>query len=51
VQASPGPAWGATLVDRRVGAARVSEGWSPWRVALEVDAARFRAEVRALLGA
>jgi hypothetical protein len=59
VVAEPGPAWGATIADRRVpyfGRAgegseqELPEGFSPWRVALGVDVARFRAEVRVLFG-
>ncbi len=59
VHADPGPAWGATIADRRqpffqrAGAdseQALPDGFSPWRVALEVDRDRFRAEVRRLFG-
>jgi len=60
VVTDPGPAWGATIADRRVPYfARAGEGseqelpagFSPWRIGLEVDVERFRAEVRTLFGA
>ncbi|MGZ4682607.1 MAG: nucleoside hydrolase [Acidimicrobiales bacterium] len=56
----PGPAWGATIADRRMPYfARTGEsaeqgrleGFAPWRVGLGVDVDRFRAEVRTLFGA
>ena len=59
VVADPGPAWGATIADRRVpyfaragedAEQELPEGFSPWRVALGVDVERFRAEVRTLFG-
>ena len=60
VQATPGPAWGATIADlrelafERLGEASrqaTPEGFAPWRVALEAAVERFRAEVWAMLGA
>lgn len=58
VQASPGPAWGATVADHRIPVFEAANGvtqptppgFSPWRVALGVDVEAFRAEVRALFG-
>ena len=59
VQAGPGPAWGSTIADRRApffaaaGGDSVQEAhddFTPWRVALGVDVARFRSEVRHLFG-
>lgn len=63
VQAAPGPAWGATVADRRVpffAAAAVASGadaeqppheqLAEWRIALRVDVERFRTEVRRLFG-
>lgn len=59
VQATPGPAWGTTVVDRRVPFfARSGQdpkqatppGFAPWRIALDVDVAAFRHQVRTLLG-
>lgn len=58
VVTSPGPAWGATVADLRVpffardsaGRQAVPDGFSPWRVALDVDADRFRAGFRRLVG-
>ncbi|MBO6726083.1 MAG: nucleoside hydrolase [Rhizobiaceae bacterium] len=55
---TPGPAWGSTIVDFRAplfaglgGSEQVQpEGFSPWRIALEVDRDRFRDRVRALFG-
>jgi purine nucleosidase len=55
---APGPAWGSTVVDfrapafaRRGGSEQASpEGFSPWRIALGVDRARFRACARKLFG-
>jgi inosine-uridine nucleoside N-ribohydrolase len=59
VQATPGPAWGATVADRRQpyfarragGELNMPNGFAEWRVGLEVDAAGFRKEIRRLLGA
>lgn len=60
VQAGPGPAWGTTVVDRRVpfferggsGAVQASPpGFGPWQIGLEVDVSAFRREVRTLFGA
>jgi purine nucleosidase len=58
IQSDPGPAWGATVADRRapyfanLTGSRQSEatGFSPWRIALEVDVDGFRARVRQLFG-
>ena len=58
VQTGPGPAWGATVVDRRVLAfSRVEgsvqeapPGFAPWRIASEIDVGRFRHHVRTLFG-
>lgn len=57
VAVEPGPAWGMTVVDRRQpfferngGAQTMPDGFHPCHVAMEVGAARFRAEVRALFG-
>jgi len=60
VQADPGPAWGRTVVDlrelafRRRGGDQAQQptppGFAPWNVGLDVDVARFRAEVRRLFG-
>ena len=58
VQTAPGPAWGATVVDRRVLAfSRVEgstqeapPGFAPWRIGLGIDVDRFRAHVRHLFG-
>lgn len=59
VDTGGGVAWGATVADRRVpfferrgpGSAQASApGMSPWRIALDVDVALFRAEVRRLFG-
>jgi purine nucleosidase len=57
VVTSEGPAWGATIADRRAPIfARVAgsrqaqpEGFSEWRVALGVDVDKFRANFRALI--
>jgi purine nucleosidase len=46
VDTAGGPAWGTTVVDRRPNAASSA---ARWRVALDVDVERFRAEVRAVL--
>lgn len=59
VVTSEGPAWGATIADLRAPIfARLAgsrqaqpEGFSPWRVALEVDVEHFRARFRQLVGA
>ena len=64
VQVGPGPAQGATVVDRRVtffaaAAARSSagsesaeqalpDGFAPWQIGLEVDVESFRANLRAM---
>ena len=59
VQATPGPAWGATIADRRMPFFHAAGGesvqgahqeFTPWRIALGVDVARFRSEVRHLFG-
>lgn len=50
VDCGGGAAWGTTVVDRRPGGA-TTDGFHPWRIALEVDAPRFRATFRALCGA
>ena len=59
IDTSGGPAWGATIVDlrqplfARAGAhatQQAGEGF-PWRVALDIDLPRFRAEVGRLFGA
>ncbi len=58
VDTTGGPAWGATVVDRRARSFAALEGaeqqrppgFSDWRVALGADAERFRCRVRALFG-
>lgn len=59
VQATAGPAWGATVVDRRVPFFVRSgqdpnqptpPGYARWRVAVDADVPAFRHAVRALLG-
>ena len=53
-----GPAWGATVADRRApvfapiaGSQQPSPpGFTPWRIALDVDADRFRDQFRRLCG-
>lgn len=58
VQTGSGPAWGASVADLRTLAfARLEEstqepidGFSPWRVSLGIDVARFRTTVRTLFG-
>lgn len=57
VAVEPGPACGMTVVDRRQpfferngGAQTMPAGFHPCHVAMEVDAARFRAEIRKLFG-
>lgn len=59
VQTAPGPAWAATVADRRVpyferagaGSAQASlDGFAPWQIGLEVDVDTFRREVRWLFG-
>jgi purine nucleosidase len=58
ISTAMGPAWGSTIVDfrapvfARLGGSEQSqpEGFAPWRIALEVDRARFRACARALFG-
>jgi purine nucleosidase len=58
VDTAGGPAWGATVVDRRARSfARLQgaeqprpAGFSNWRIALGVDAEAFRARVRRLFG-
>ena len=42
-------AWGATVADRRPIPEIDLEGFTPWRVALTADVARFRAALRSLL--
>jgi inosine-uridine nucleoside N-ribohydrolase len=49
VDTAGGPAWGATIVDRRRFGVP-AEGFSRWRVALHADVERFRAAARALFG-
>ncbi len=58
VQTAPGPAWGATIADRRVpffaraGSGSVQAappGFGDWAVALDVDVAAYQTEVDALL--
>ena len=44
-------AWGATVADFRPWAERTPDGFHPWRIALDVDAERFRAETERMLGA
>jgi purine nucleosidase len=61
VQTAPGPAWGATVADRRgllrgldattMGDQPTPAGFAPVQVAAEVDVERYRAEVRAMFGA
>jgi len=58
VETHPGPAQGMTVADRRQpfferngGAQNLPDGFHPVEVGLDVDAARFRAEVRWLFGA
>jgi purine nucleosidase len=59
VHADPGPAWGTTIADRRQpffqraggdSEQALPDGFAPWRVALDVDASRFRREVRRMFG-
>ncbi len=60
VQDTPGRPGGVVVVDLagavlragggRVRPSRVTEGFSPWELGLEVDVDRFRAEVRQLFG-
>ena len=58
VDTTGGPAWGATIVDLRrplferagSGAVQQGGGGALWRVALGVDVAAWRAEVRRLYG-
>lgn len=57
ISTSPGPAQGMTVADRRVpffvqrgGVQTIPEGFHPCRLAMWVDAARFRAEIRRLFG-
>jgi purine nucleosidase len=57
VVTAEGPAWGATVADRRApifarmaGSAQAQPpGFSPWRIALEVDVLRFRTHFRTLI--
>jgi purine nucleosidase len=59
VVTTEGPAWGATIADRRAPFfARIAgsqqaqpPGFAPWRIALEVDVDRFRTHFRHLTGA
>lgn len=57
VQTQPGPAWAATVADRRVpfferagaGSQQASlDGFAPWEIGLEVDVTAFRAALRTL---
>jgi purine nucleosidase len=57
VVTTPGPAWGATVADRRVpffarvgadSAQLTPPGFTPWRVAVDVDITRFRANAIAM---
>lgn len=57
VQTEPGPAWCATVADRRApfferagaGSQQASfDGFAPWEIGLEVDVAAFRAALRTL---
>jgi purine nucleosidase len=58
IETGGGPAWGATIADRRqpifervAGSAQAQPpGFFPWRVAMEVDVPRFRAHVTTLFG-
>jgi purine nucleosidase len=59
VQVEPGPAWGTTVADhrqpffRRAGGASeqaLPDGFAPWRIALDVDRNRFRAQVCRFFG-
>jgi inosine-uridine nucleoside N-ribohydrolase len=50
VDTAGGPAWGATIVDRRR-YGTPADGFARWRVALHADVARFRAAAGALFGA
>ena len=59
VQASPGPAWGSTIADRRQpffdragegSTQNVPEGFATWRCALTVDIDAFRAELTEMFG-
>ena len=58
VVVTEGPAWGATVADRRApvfapiaGSQQPSPpGFTPWRIALDVDADRFRLQFRRLCG-
>ncbi|MCU1395847.1 MAG: Inosine/uridine-preferring nucleoside hydrolase [Ilumatobacteraceae bacterium] len=59
VQVAPGPALGATVIDRRVtffaksdgGEQTLPDGFSPWQIGLEVDVDAFRAQLRRLFTA
>ena len=59
VVTTPGPAWGATIADRRVpffaragdGAKQAApDGFAPWRIAIDVDVERYRSEIRRFFG-
>ena len=59
VVTTPGPAWGATIADRRVpffaragdGAEQAApDGFATWRIALDVDVERYRCEIRRFFG-
>jgi purine nucleosidase len=58
VDCGGGPAWGATVVDFRAPYFAALDGsvqetaaeFSPWRIALHADVARFRRDVRAFFG-
>jgi purine nucleosidase len=49
VDTAGGPAWGATVVDRRR-APTPGAGFAPWRVARHADVTRYRAAARHLFG-
>lgn len=61
VQVMPGPALGATVVDRRApffaksadggGAQALPDGFTSWQIGLEVDVEAFRSELRKMFGA
>lgn len=61
IQVHPGPAQGATVVDRRVtyfaahpenadAEQSIPFGFAPWEIGLDVDVERFRANVRGMFG-
>ena len=49
VHTGAGPAWGATVVDRRTGR-ELAPGFCPWWVSRGADVGRFRAAARRLFG-